>query len=171
MFYVFKFTNFKCDQLEGYTNNEFIFRQYIRMINKTFRETVEYELYTESLPEEELLSKYGFRKFQRFRIYKSRDETTVVYCNPLFMRDWLGAKEHTWNMTNRSKVPTLMNQFLNSTISLFQLMHVIAPERRAEFYDPFRRLLIYAIQAVEDKPGIVDQVKLMAYVNHFPEEN
>lgn len=167
MMYIFRFHHWVCNQLEGYTNNEFIFRQYVKMISRSYR-CDDYELLTEDLSEEELLEKYKFHKFQRFRIYTSADKTVVLCCNPLFMNEWLGAGRNTLDVTNHKRVPVLMSWFLNATVSLYQIINTIMPEKQAEFHDLFRKLLVYAVNACELDDHIFDQVKLILYVNKFP---
>lgn len=173
MFFVVQFTDKKhrCALLEGYTNNEFILRQYTRMLSSVFPNT-SYMVETEAISEEELLVKYDFYKSQRFRIYKSVDDMTVVYCNPLFMNEWLGSRSNlNWDLTNRLSVNNLMTRFLDASIWLFQITYRVIPESRAERYLLFNRLIARASRAIDDTFGVIDPVKLLAYVNDFPKEN
>lgn len=176
MYYIVKFKEYPCEQLEGYTDNEFILRQYLKELDHVFR-FINYEVHTEDGDLEDILAKYELKKLQKFRSYQSKDETVTVYCSPVMFCDWMGLRSDStpWSYTNRQKVPSVIKGMTNTALNLTQMLDFFQHDVKEQLYPLVRTLLVTVIRNEQNfdstsHPSGIDPIKLMVYVNKFPKE-
>lgn len=177
MYYVLKFRDYPCPQLEGFTDNEFVFQRYLKQFNATFK-SINYDTFVEDMDLPELLETYDFKRLQKFRSYQSEDKTVSVYCNPVLFSEWFGIidRKTPWSYLNTSKVPAVIKRLLDASLNMTQLVFYLNTETRDQLLSYLRRLLVHAITSQENyERGMVtssgfDPVKLLVYVNNIPKE-
>lgn len=177
MFYVLKFRDYPCSQLEGFTDNEFIFQRYLKQFTSMFK-FISYDTFVEDVDLSTLLETYDFKQLQKIRSYQSKDKTVSVYCNPILFSEWFGltGRKVPWSYLNTTRVPVVIKKLLDASLNMTQLVFYLDEETRNQILPHLRRLLIHAVTSQENyEDGLVtssgfDPVKLLIYVNNIPKE-
>ena len=159
--------------LEGFTDNKFIFMQYVKQITVGFP-TLKYELYEESdVSKDDMCEKYNLSFAQEIRPYRSKDDSVTIYLNSVFMFEYLcddSSDTTQYVLTGKSDADKIQQLFLQSTIQLAKLAIVIRSDWRETLDDGLFLLMSYAIKSFRKHPDecFFDTIKLIALANKFP---
>lgn len=193
MIYIVKMTDIHYPEVEAWTYDEFMFREYIDEMHMVYT-FIQLEYFVESVSSgnelEEVLIRYNLDISQELCYCYSLDKTVRVCFNKKFIIDWRDGEYNTQLASVCKNIAnSLLKNSIGSLIKIIRIMTVLTPDMKDTVMDFAYTMINYGIYAgkystrYEKKKQIrekykkesesvpsadmIDDIKLLALVNRL----